>query len=277
MADMDTHQNKKVKKQLIRWCDKYLGKLVLAKAGWKAVKKIFFVIWKTNTAVYLKMLSITGHDISPQPDSAASDGKEIYLTFDDGPGPYTKELLKILNLYNIKATFFVTGNGDANIISEIAGAGHSIGNHTYSHKYKTIYENESAFCADFDRMEALIAQKAGLRTKLMRFPGGSSNTVSRFNPRIMTRLSDLVQKNGYQYFDWNVDSDDAGTARLPGTVYKNVISGIKKNNVSVVLLHDVKDYSVIAIKRIIIWGLKHGYTFLPLNENSPAAHHKINN
>ena len=112
---------------------------------------------------------------------------------------------------------------------------------------------------------------------MIRFPGGSSNTVSRINPGIMTRLVQAVTDAGYQYYDWNVSSGDAGLTTDTDVVYQNVIDGIRSHNVSIVLQHDSKGYSVDAVERIIQWGLANGYTFLPLTPSSPKAHHRLNN
>jgi peptidoglycan/xylan/chitin deacetylase (PgdA/CDA1 family) len=128
-------------------------------------------------------------------------------------------------------------------------------------------------------MKEIIFGHTGVRTTLMRFPGGSSNTVSRFNPRIMTLLTQAVEDAGFQYFDWNVDSNDAGGAKTPDEVLHNVMSGILDSTKEhfVVLQHDVKSYSVDAVESIIRWGLENGYTFRALTEESPTCHHKIYN
>lgn len=238
-----------------------------------------FVVWQGVSYCYLTILRLSKREPEGQQheDMNNSEKKVVYLTFDDGPSPYTRQLLKILNRYHVKATFFVTGNGDPEIILDIVSSGHSIGNHTASHKYKEIYSSEEHFYEDFYKMDDIIAKKTGIHTRIMRFPGGSSNTCSRFNEKIMTRLADSVQKKGYGYFDWNVDSGDAGNARTPGKVYRNVINGIRENDVSIVLQHDTRLYSVVTVQRIIIWGLKHGYVFCPLSTDSPTVHHQINN
>ena len=105
----------------------------------------------------------------------------------------------------------------------------------------------------------------------------ADNAVSRFNEGIMTRLTEAVEDAGFRYFDWNVDSDDAGNARKSETVYRNVISGVANNRVSVVLQHDIHRYSVDAVEDILVWGFENGYTFLPLQEDSPTIHHGLNN
>ena len=207
------------------------------------------------------------------------NNKIIYLTFDDGPSPYTNRLLGILDKYNVKATFFVTGAypGYASCIARAYNAGHSIGVHSYTHNYSQIYASEEAYWADFERVEDLIVQQTGHRTNLFRFPGGSSNHVSMFNEGIMTRLAYQAGQKGYTYFDWNVMSGDAGLTTKSSECYQNLVTGVKSRNVSVVLCHDSKSYTVDAMEDFISWALSNGYTFLPLTENSPTAHQTIAN
>jgi len=205
------------------------------------------------------------------------EGKVIYLTFDDGPGSYTPALLQVLEKYNVKATFFVVNNGAYGHLKQIAAAGHSIGIHTMSHDYRKIYSSEEAFFNEVYALQGIIYEQTGVSTTLLRFPGGSSNTISNFNPGIMSRLTVAVQNAGFQYFDWNVDSNDAGGASTAKEVANNVINGCSARRISIVLQHDIKRFSVEAVEEIIIWGLSNGYTFLPLDATSPGAHHGVNN
>ena len=98
-----------------------------------------------------------------------------------------------------------------------------------------------------------------------------------YNQGIMTRLTAEVEKRGFTYFDWNVDSDDAGRAKTADKVFENVVNGIGNKQNAVVLQHDIQDFSVEAVEKIIVWGLKNGYTFRSLNADSPTCHHTINN
>ena len=215
----------------------------------------------------------------PQADEVTPEGKVVYLTFDDGPGPYTQALLDVLEEYNVKATFFVTGYREDyhDLIGAEFAAGHSVGIHSYSHDYEEIYESEEAFFEDLNRVQAIIEEQTGQQTTLLRFPGGSSNTVSSFTPGIMTALVQDVTDMGFQYFDWNVLSGDAGETTSTDVVIQNVIDGIQQHDASIVLQHDIKDFSVDAVEAILAWGIENGYTFLPLTPDSPTAHHGINN
>lgn len=212
-----------------------------------------------------------------RPNTVTPDGKVIYLTFDDGPGPYTEKLLRILEKYDVQATFFVINSDYTHLIDDIVEAGHAIGIHSVSHEYSEIYASPDAFFDDLLTMQQIIYEKSGVKTYLMRFPGGSSNTVSRFTPGIMTYLTQAVQDNGFCYFDWNVDSDDAGRARDWEDVFDNIQKGVKGRRISVVLQHDIKGFSVDAVEKFIIWALDNGYTFRKLDMTSPTAHHGVNN
>lgn len=212
-------------------------------------------------------------DAVPVPDS-----KVIYLTFDDGPGPYTEELLDVLDKYNVKVTFFTCDTAFNDIMTREAQAGHTVAIHSASHEYKKIYKSEKAYFKDLYAQQQLVYDKTGVWPTLLRFPGGSSNTVSRhYSTGIMSRLTKSVEEQGFQYFDWNVLSGDAGETTDTDQVVKNVIAGVKQHDVSVVLQHDIHHFSVKAVERIIKWGLDHGYTFLPLRSDSPAIHHDVNN
>ena len=213
------------------------------------------------------------------PEAVKPEGKVIYLTFDDGPGPYTAYLLNILARYDAKATFFVTCLDPKyeNMVGRAFREGHSIGVHSATHNYYEIYASEEAFLEDFEQVEEMIYRQTGTYSKLFRFPGGSSNTVSSFNPGIMSRLRQIMSDMGYVYFDWDVTSGDAGETSKTSHVLQNIIDGCSEQSVSVVLQHDIKDFSVSAVEKVLSWGTRHGYVFLPLEETSPTAHHMIAN
>ena len=227
-----------------------------------------------NTACVTRTVTVVAH---PQPQTVYPTGNVIYLTFDDGPGAYTDRLLDILAKYNVKATFFVIDTGNYATMKRIVNEGHAIGIHSVTHNYREIYASMDAYFNDLYTMQQIIYEQTGVRTTLMRFPGGSSNTVSRFNRGVMSRLTKAVEYAGFQYFDWNVDSDDAGKAHTSKKVYENVTRGLSRRQFSIVLQHDIKPASVDAMERIIQWALNHGYTFRTLDSTSPAVHHGVNN
>lgn len=198
--------------------------------------------------------------------------KVVYLTFDDGPCIYTARLLDILDKYNVKATFFVTNQDpkQQHMIGEIHRRGHTVALHTYSHVYSDIYSSETAYYNDLEKIHNICVEQTGVEPSIVRFPGGSSNSVSKkYCKGIMTKLTESLSYRGYLYTDWNVDSKDTGGAKTSKEVAQNVINGIKNRPVSNVLQHDIKPYSVEAVDEIIFWGLENGYTFLPMTTSSP--------
>ena len=201
----------------------------------------------------------------------------VYLTFDDGPSAYTSKLLDVLKKYNVKVTFFVTCHGSDDMILREYNEGHQIALHTCSHDYSKVYASDDAYFDDLRQISDRVKRITGYESHLIRFPGGSSNTVSRnYSRGIMSRLVKEVQNRGYYYFDWNVSSGDAGGAYTSDQVYNNVVTTLKEGT-SVVLQHDVKDFSVDAVERIIQYANANGYTFKTLDETSYGAHHGVNN
>jgi UV DNA damage repair endonuclease len=93
----------------------------------------------------------------------------------------------------------------------------------------------------------------------------------------MSRLTRAMNNMGYQYYDWNVSSGDAGGTTQTAQIIKNIEEGCAQQRASVVLQHDIKAYSVSAVESVIQWGLENGYSFRPLQLDSPAAHHGVNN
>lgn len=208
--------------------------------------------------------------------------KTIYLTFDDGPSPRTPEVLKILRDNGVKATFFVTARSknSSHYMKDIVAEGHTIALHTYTHDYAKIYASEEAYFADLQQISDLVYSETGVRTNLMRFPGGASNIVSKFNPGVMSRLTHQVTDKGYVYFDWNLDSSDADKG---GSSAQNIINTCRKNvpggNSVIVLMHDSaeKRTTVEALPEVIAYYKAAGCNFAALSETSPKIQHGVAN
>lgn len=213
--------------------------------------------------------------------SSVSNGKPgvIYLTFDDGPSTKnTARLLDILKEENVKATFFLTDKTNTDyLIKRMYDEGHTIGLHTASHNYKYIYSSTTNFIKDIEKIQEKVARITGEKSSIIRFPGGSSNTVSSFNPGIMCTLSNMVIEKGYHYFDWNVSSGDAGGSRSKKNTYRNVTNNLSKNRANVVLMHDIYDSTVDAVKDIIKYGKDNGYTFEKITMDTEMYTHYVNN
>lgn len=213
--------------------------------------------------------------------TVAVSTKTCYLTFDDGPSDNTLKILDILDKYKVKATFFVMGTGKLSYVKKIHDAGHTVALHTYSHDYSKIYRSQKAYFEDLEKIGAAVKKYTGADSKVIRFPGGSSNTVSRsYCKGIMTALSTETANRGYVYFDWNVDSTDASGNNVSVSKLVNSIKTYGgRNKQDVVLMHDTaaKDTTVQALPQIIEYYISKGYTFAPLTVQTPPVTHGINN
>lgn len=213
--------------------------------------------------------------------TVAVTNKTCYLTFDDGPSENTLEILKILDRYHVKATFFVIGSDHLSYVKQMKNAGHTVGLHSYSHNYSKIYASQKAYFDDLQKISDAVEDYIGEAPKVIRFPGGASNTVSKhYCKGIMSSLSTQTRKQGYVYFDWNVDSLDASGNNVAVT---KMVNNIKKegghHKQDVVLMHDTdaKDTTVEALPAIIEFYIEKGYTFAPLTTSTPPVTHGINN
>lgn len=164
---------------------------------------------------------------------------KVYLTFDDGPSMYTEEILDILDRYEVKATFFVLGKEDEKAkerLNEIVDRGHTLGMHSYSHKYSDIYRSVEDFAEDFNRLRKFLYDTTGVLSECYRFPGGSSNTVSKLD---MQEFIQFLDDNNTRFYDWNASSGDGGSRLLDvKTLTANSLSGIGTRDTTIILFHD---------------------------------------
>lgn len=180
--------------------------------------------------------------------------RKVYLTFDDGPSIYTGEILDILSAYGVKATFFVVGEVDEKyepMYQRIVNEGHSIGMHSYSHKYTEIYESLDGFKSDYEKIKGLIKEKTGVECSIYRFPGGSSNSIGK---KHIQEYIAFLEEEGVVYYDWNISSGDAtGVPVSVDDIVKNSTLELEKYNSAYILLHDAstKKNTVEALPKII--------------------------
>ena len=235
-----------------------------------------------NTAEKSLTVTVLSRQTSDTGNTNAGTSGTIYLTFDDGPSKdITPKLLDVLQQKNVKATFFILNYDTSKeyLVKRIVNEGHSIAIHGYSHDYQKIYASEEAYMENIESMRQKIYATTGINTYLTRFPGGSSNEVSSFNPGIMTRLTRLVVGKGYHYFDWNVSSGDAGDTTSKEGVFQNVTTALRKNRANVVLMHDKagNTYTLDAIADIIDYGKQNGYSFEKITMSTPMVTHHVAN
>ena len=239
--------------------------------GNEAIKKRKVIVSKVTTT-----------PITAQDGSNGAKGV-IYLTFDDGPTTSsTPKILDILSKKGVKATFFILnyGSDGEKLVKREYAEGHTVAIHGYSHKYEEIYQSVDTYMNNITKLQEKIKQSIGYNSTITRFPGGSSNTISkRYSVGIMTKLCKEVVDRGYKYFGWNVDSEDAGGAKSADDVYNNVTKRIKLSRSNVVLMHDFSgnNKTINALERIIDYGINNGYTFKAITESTPMVTHTPNN
>ena len=140
---------------------------------------------------------------------------------------------------------------------------------------------EPVLKANADRISDLVYDATGMRSTLVRFPGGSSNTISRrYKKGIMSTLTKEVPKRGYVYFDWNVDSGDASAVLVSAEkIVRNSTAAIGKKNQIILLMHDAaaKTTTVEALPGVIEAYRDAGYRFDVLSEDSYRWRHHVQN
>ena len=202
------------------------------------------------------------------------DGKNTYkiayLTFDDGPYYLTNQFLDVLDKYNVKGTFFTIGlNKDicfdntsqscSGMYKKIVDRGHTIANHTYSHAiFCGLYSSADSFIYQVTLQENKIKDKTGVKTNIVRFPGGSATSGSLKNS-IIAKL----RSKGYGWVDWTAQDGDGGALANKAEAWKNFTNSINED-IEVVLFHDYNNITLSILPQAIEYLEKNNYIILPL-------------
>lgn len=220
---------------------------------------------------------------SDEEDTAddTDDGiRKVYLTFDDGPSSNTGKILDILAEYDVKATFFVVGKEEEKyqpLYKRIVDEGHTLAMHSYSHKYNEIYQSKESYVEDLTKLQEFLYDTTGVWCRYCRFPGGSSNTVSRVD---MHELIAYLEEQDMSYFDWNVSSGDASSAYIsPDAIIRNSTARLQEFQEAIILMHDAsdKDTTVEALPKLIekIQAME-DTKIVPITDDTAAIHHISN-
>lgn len=253
----------------------YLIKINTPKQTFKEIKPLVNYNKKIN---YPKQKQIKKENINP---SIISD-KTVYLTFDDGPSYLTEEILDILKDENVPATFFVTErqiDKYADVVRRMQAENHTIGLHTSTHNYSYVYSSDENYFNDLNNIRQKVFRITGVKSRIIRLPGGSSNTISKkYNLGIITRITSALTKKSFYYFDWNIDSEDASGNLTKEDIYMNVTNRIHSGT-NIILMHDLstKVSTKGALRDIIKYAKANGYTFAKITKSTPQIHHHINN
>lgn len=190
--------------------------------------------------------------------------KIAYITFDDGPTLNTPNILKTLDEYGAKATFFVLEERIVrypDFIKQIYHSGNALGLHGVSHS-EAIYYTPTSPLEEMKKTDKALKSLLGEGTNLVRVPFGSSYKLTE-------KQAEILQSDGYIIWDWNVDPRDSVGKIIPEKVMANLRRDLAKcDGDAVILLHDRK--STAEILPCILEYLKNeGYTMLPLDEKLP--------
>ncbi len=192
--------------------------------------------------------------------SYAEEEKEIYLTFDDGPSTVvTGRILDTLKEEGVKGTFFVVGEriaGREDVLARIAREGHTLGVHSYTHRYGEIYASDGALLEDVRRCKALIEKTAGVTPAVYRFPGGGTKDYARQKA--------LLEGEGFAVIAWNaVCGDEEIPHASAETLTETAVKTAKGKNRVILLLHDSAPHRATAqaLPAIIARFRDMGYVF----------------
>ena len=199
-----------------------------------------------------------------------TDYKLLYLTVDDGPYKRTYDFLEFFDEHEIQATFFTTHvNGDycyddpdtptAPIYKEYSKYGHTIANHTYTHAiFSGLYNSTESFMDAVRKQDELVMKLAGVKTNIVRFPGGSDSAGSLKNSMINSLTAE-----GYGWVDWTGSVGDGG-ASIPA---EKKLHNFKKHldqPIEVMLMHDYSKTTLEMLPEAIEYAEENNYIFAPL-------------
>lgn len=206
---------------------------------------------------------------------ANKEKKILYLTFDDGPSiVVTNKILDILKEENIKATFFVVGNkieGREDILKRINAEGHTIGLHTYTHKYRQIYSSENIFIEEMDKTSEEIKKVINIEPKAIRFPSGSKKHLS---PCLLEKL----HEHNYKIYDWNLCLSDGIDYNTSATkLYKEATGKCINPNRIFLLAHcdQPNKNTCDALPNIIKYYKDLGYEFQAITNDTPEYYFRV--
>ncbi len=187
------------------------------------------------------------------------DGRTVYLTFDDGPGPQTAAFLDVLAGKGVRATFCQVGNRLAEfpaVAQRVVAEGHTLCNHSWDHRLHLGSADASDVDAEITRTQDAVAA-LGASSHWFRAPGGDFGTTDT--------LRQVAQARGVVPLGWAVDSRD-WTKPGVDVIVANVLSAVTPG--AVVLLHDAggtdRDQTLAALPGIIDGLRAAGYDLQPL-------------
>ena len=196
------------------------------------------------------------------PAEQTTDQKTVYLTFDDGPHRVSNQILNMLDEYDAKATFFMLDGNMRNFpdaVKRMAEDGHSLGAHGVTHDKTKIYQSPKTVVAEMNQTLNTIKEITGIDTSFIRTPYGSA-------PYMTAPYKKAVNDQGYQMWDWNIDSKDwyYRDHRLVENTISQISSQSKKQEPLVILLHE-REETLAQLPELLKYLKEHNYSFKALD------------
>ncbi len=182
----------------------------------------------------------------------------VALTFDDGPGPDTERLLRVLAEKHVPASFFLVGrNVEARpeVARATAEAGHLVANHTWDHPRLTTLDDEEVR-DELERTQSAITSATGLTPDVLRPPYGD----------VDARVRSIATRTGLRVVLWNLDTEDWRTKSTEET-HRRVVEGARPG--SVVLMHDIHSSTVDAVPAIVDDLRAQGFRLVTVDQLAP--------
>ncbi|MEH7075820.1 polysaccharide deacetylase family protein [Neobacillus drentensis] len=191
--------------------------------------------------------------------------KIVYLTFDDGPAPFSDKIIKLLEKYQFKATFFMI---DGNIkrypeaVKLMTRTGETVGLHSVSHSQKQFYKSKKTVLSELTQNRNTLKSVSGVNSFIMRTPYGSA-------PYMTNEYKKAVKQNGYIMWDWNIDSKDwyYKDKRYVKSVIEQIKQKKHQNGPLVILLHERKE-TLAHLPKLLDYLKKHGYEGKPIEKTT---------
>ncbi|AXU27581.1 polysaccharide deacetylase family protein [Clostridioides difficile] len=228
---------------------------------------------KLSSSTITDIVSNTSIEVSKGPSK--SSGKIAYITIDDGPSKFTDQMIKTLNKYNVKATFFMI---DGNMkeypqqVKNIIKNGNTAGFHSVSHDIHKLYVTSTSAKEEFDTNDQTFYKITGKHSKVIRIPYGSKP----YTPQASYQA--LVDA-GYKIWDWDLDTEDwrSNSSQIVQNV-KNHIKNRKGEDKDqlVVLMHEKKQ-SAEALDSVLKFLSDEGYEFAPVDQNQIPKNYWLRN
>lgn len=199
-------------------------------------------------------------------DATARRSREAYLTFNILSYNNTEQILALLREKDIKATFFVTGPGDADVqqlLRDIVSDGHTLGMLSWSKDYATVYGSVDNYLADMHQLSIFIEEATGVKPTVFRFLGGSINSYDAGNYREL--IAEMVRR-GFVPYDWNVSVQDGQNTPTAEAQAKTVSEALERMDRAVILLQDTQEEEILmeALPGIVDTIREAGFAIKPL-------------